>query len=63
MMLRTRKATEKDRSLKTQIILSSTNQKEKVSNKCVWQKNGFFSNEKADFNITYFFSRKYPYIW
>ena len=55
MMLRTREATEKDRRLKTQIILSSANQNEKVSNKCVWQKSGFFSDEKADFNIIYIF--------
>ena len=37
--------------MKTQLIFTSTNQSEKVSNESVWQKGGFFSDEKADFNI------------
>ena len=60
-MLLTKEATEKDWSLKTQLILTSTNQNEKVNNESVWQKRGFFSDEKADFNIIKkFFSREHP---
>lgn len=45
-------ATEKDCSLESQLLLSAWNLKssEKIS-ETVWEKNGCFSDEKADFNI------------
>ena len=51
MVLLTRDETEKYRSLKTQLVLSSTNQNEKVKDEPVCRKNGFFFDKKADFNI------------
>ena len=50
MMFLTKEVTEKNQSLKTQMILATTNQNEKVSIEIVWWKNGFFSDHKADFN-------------
>ena len=55
MLLLTKKAIEKDRSLKTQFLLSSSNSRssERIS-EAVWKKNVFvfFSDEKANFNIS-----------
>ena len=44
MLLLTKEATEKDRSLKTQLLLSTTNSQssEKISGEKIWKKNGFF---------------------
>ena len=45
-------ATEKDRSLKTRLLLSTNSQSpEKISGRQVWKKHGYFSDKKADFNI------------
>ena len=52
MMFLSKEATEKDRTLKTQMILTTENQNEKVSNEAIWRKNGYFSDEKSDFNIS-----------
>ena len=45
-------AAEKDRSLESQLLLSAWNLKssEEIS-ETAWEKNGCFSDEKADFNI------------
>ena len=34
------------------MILTTANQNEKVSNEAIWRKNGYFSDEKSDFNIS-----------
>ena len=48
----TREATEKDRSLKTQLVLSTNSQSPvKINGKQVWKERGYFSDERADFNI------------
>ena len=48
----TREATEKDRSLKTQLVLSTNSQSPvKINGKQVWKEHGYFSDERADFNI------------
>ena len=52
MVFLTKEATENDRRLKTQMVLPTTNQIEKVGNKAVWWNNGYFSDEKSDFNIS-----------
>ena len=44
ILLLTKEATEKDKSLKTQLLLSTTNSQssEKISGEKIWKKNGFF---------------------
>ena len=52
MLLLTKKATDKDRSLKTQLLLATDSQKtERISGKPIWKKFGYFRDEKANFNI------------
>ena len=51
MVLLSKEASEKDRSLKTQLILSTNSQPEKISGGVLWRNNGFFSDERADLNI------------
>ena len=52
LFLLTKEATEENRSLKTQLLLSTNSQPgEKISREQIWKKNGFFSDERADFNI------------
>ena len=48
----TQEATENDRCLKTQLLLSINSQSpENISVEQVWSKQGYFSDERADFNI------------
>ena len=48
----TEEMTEKDRSLKTQLLASTNCQSsEKISIKQIWKKQGYFSDERAGFNI------------
>ena len=65
MLLLTKKAIEKDRSLTTQFLLSSSNYQssERIS-EAVWKKNvfGFFSDEKANFNISIKIFLKIPCV-
>ena len=55
MLLMTKEATDKGRSFKTQMLLStaenSNSLSEKTSGEPVCKKPGYFSYEKADFNI------------
>ena len=52
MLLLTKEATEKDRSLKIQLLLSTNCQPdEKISREQIWKKHGFFSDERGDFKI------------
>ena len=51
MLLLSREASKKDKSLKTQLLLSTSPQPGKISGEQIWKKNGFFSDGRADFNI------------
>ena len=53
MLLLTKEFTEKDRSLKTQVLSSTTNSQpgEKISGEQILKKTRLFSDERADFNI------------
>ena len=52
ILLLSKEAIEKDRSLKTQLILSKNSQPtETISGKQISKKQGFFSDETTDFNI------------
>ena len=52
MLLLTKEATDKDRSLKTQLLMATDSQKvEKIRGELVWKKFGYFGDEKTDFNI------------
>ena len=52
LLLLSKEATEKDRSLKNQLLLSTNSQSsEKISGEAIWKKQEFFSDERADFNL------------
>ena len=52
MLLLTKEATDKDRSLKTQLLMATDSQKvEKIRGELVWNKFGYFGDGKTDFNI------------
>ena len=51
MMLLTKEATEKDRSLKTQLFLSSKNSEEKLNSECMWRSEGYFSDMRPELNL------------
>ena len=52
MLLLSKEATEKKGSLKTHLLLSTNSQLSgKISRDTVWRKQGFFSDERADFNL------------
>ena len=60
LLLLSKKATGKDGSLKTQLLLSTISQStENISGETVWRKQGLFSDEKADFNLK---KRNFPEI-
>ena len=51
-LLLIKEPTEQDRSLKTQLLFSTTSQfPKKISGKQVWKKHGYFSDETANCNI------------
>ena len=52
MLFLTKQATDKDRSLKTQLLMATDPQKNvKIRGKPVWKKSVYFGDEKIDFNI------------
>ena len=52
LLLLSKEATKKDRSLKTQLLLSTNSQSsEKISGEALWKKQGFFFDERANFNL------------
>ena len=52
MMLLSKEMTDKDRSLKTQLLIrTENNSDEKVSGEKVWQNDGFFDDIKPDLNL------------
>ena len=51
MMILTKEATDKDRSLKTQLMLSSKNSDEKLSREPIWKSVGYFSDARPELNL------------
>ena len=51
MMILTKEATDKDRSIKSQLLLSSNNSDEKLSSERVWRSEGHFSDIRAELNL------------
>ena len=51
MMSLTKEATDKDRSLKTQLMVASNNSDEKLSGERVWRSEGYFSDIRPELNL------------
>ena len=51
MLLLSKEATDKDRSLKTQLLVTSNHSQEKLSGENVWKNNGFFQDLRPDLNL------------
>ena len=53
MLLLTKEATDKDRSLNTQLVMATDSQKKngKRRGKAIWKNFNYFGDEKTDFNI------------
>ena len=52
MLILSKEASEKDRSSKTQLLVSTNSQSEKkIIEEVIWQKSDFFQDERADFNM------------
>ena len=52
MILTTREATEKDRSLKTLLLIQTGNcSEEKISGEKVWKRDGFFCDVRPGLNL------------
>ena len=51
MLMLTKEAIDKDRSLKTQLTLSSKSSKERISDERVWRNEGFFEDTKPELNL------------
>ena len=51
MLLLSKEATDKDRSLKTQLLVTSNDGQEKLSSENVWKNNGFFKDLSPNLNL------------
>ena len=51
MMILTKEATDKDRSLKTQLMVASNNSDKKLSGERVWRSEGYFSDIRPELNL------------
>ena len=51
MMLLSKEMTDKDRSLKTQLLIRNENSDDRVSGERVWKEDGFFGDIKPDLNL------------
>ena len=51
MLLLSKEATDKDRSLKTQLLVISNHSQEKLSGENVWKNNDFFQDLRPDLNL------------
>ena len=51
MMVLTKEATDKNKSLKTQLTISSKSSEEKISGERVWPNEGFFKDTKLELNL------------
>ena len=51
MLLLSKEVTDKDHSLKTQLLLTSNDSQEKLSSEHVWKNNEFFQDLRPDLNV------------
>ena len=51
ILLLSKEATDKDHSLKTQLLFTSNDSQEKLSGEHVWKNNGFFQDLRPDLNL------------
>ena len=51
MLLLSKEATDKDRSLKTQLLVTSNDSEEKLCGEHVWKNNSFFQDLRPDLNL------------
>ena len=51
ILLLSKEVTDKDRSLKTQLLVTSNHSQEKLSGENVWKNNGFFQDLRPDLNL------------
>ena len=51
MLIFRKKATDKDRSLKTKLFVSTNNNDDKISDDRVWRENGFFGEIRPDLKL------------
>ena len=51
ILLLSKEATDKDHSLKIQLLLTSNDSQEKLSGEHVWKNNGFFQDLRLDLNL------------
>ena len=51
MLLMSKEVSDKDRSMKTQLLMTTSGSDEKISGERVWKENGFFSEVKPEMNI------------
>ena len=51
MMLLTKKASDKDHSLKTQLLVTSYPAEEKIIGEKVWKRDGYFRDLRPDLNL------------
>ena len=65
MLLLSKEMNEKDRSLKSQLLISSgiKSNEDKFTGKLAWQQNGFFGYKKVTLITVKRISRKYSYLY
>ena len=64
MLTLTKESTNKDRSLKTQLTISSKSSKEKISGDRMWTKDGFFKDTIPELNLEKKkYSGKFPFLY
>ena len=63
MLLLSKEATDKDRSLKTQLLVTSNDSEEKLCGEHVWKNNGFFQDSRPDLNLEEKHTGKYIVLY
>ena len=63
MLTLTKEATDKDRSLKTQLTISSKSSEEKISSERVWRNEGFFKHTKLELNWKKKYSGEFAFLY
>ena len=51
MLMLTKEATQEAKSLKTQLLFSTSSKNKKLRGEHIWKGNAYFSDEKVDINI------------
>ena len=59
----TKEATDKDRSLKAQLTISSKSSEEKISRERVWRNEGFFKDTKPELNLEKKYSGEFSFLY